>query len=112
MESGAIEKGQLVASSQRDSLAGPEHARLNLKAVQGRSRGAWIAADYDYHAWFQVHLINPYTLITGVATQGKINRDWWVTKYRLLYWGAGVHVQWYKEQGQSGPFKVTQFSWV
>ncbi|XP_078343113.1 uncharacterized protein LOC144628876 isoform X2 [Oculina patagonica] len=105
MESGAIEKGQLVASSQRDSLAGPEHARLNLKAVQGRSRGAWIAADYDYHAWFQVHLINPYTLITGVATQGKINRDWWVTKYRLLYWGAGVHVQWYKEQGQSGPFK-------
>lgn len=110
MESGEIETWQLIASSQRNARASPEHARLNKEAAQGQSKGAWIAAEYDFNAWFQVYLQNVYTLITGVATQGRENRDWRVTSYRLLYWGTGVYVQYYKEQGQSGPFKVTKLN--
>ena len=107
MESGAIKSWQLAASSRFNRLSGTHQARLNLGAVRGRSKGAWIAANHDYNAWFQVYLHNIYILITGVATQGREKSNAWVTKYRLLYWGAGVHVQYYKEEGQSSPFKVT-----
>ena len=111
MESGAIKEWQLTASSSGNA-AGPNQARLNLKQIKGEktfiTKGAWIAQREDYHAWLQVYLKNAYTLITGVATQGGgRKKSMWVTKYKIQYWGTGVHVQFYKEQGQSGPFKVT-----
>ena len=106
MESGAIKEWQLTASSSAEK-AGVEEARLNLKSSK-ETKGAWIAQREDYNAWLQVDLKNAYTQITGVATQGRgRKKSMWVTKYKLQYWGTGVDVQFYKEQGQSGPFKVT-----
>lgn len=109
MESGAIKNWQLTASSQNKKISGPENARLNLEFKKKKNAGAWLADEEDYSAWLQVDLNNAYTLITGIATQGKgdkkIKR---VTKYKLQYWGAGVEVKFYKEHGQSGAFKVSE----
>lgn len=113
MENGLIQNRQLAASSQDSSRASAYHARLNNKAKNEKSKGAWISAENDFNPWFQVNLNNEYTFITGVATQGRQNKDRWVTKYKLLYWGVGVHVQYYKDEGQSGgQFKVTKLNFV
>lgn len=108
MESGTIKNWQLTASSQNKKISGPESARLNIKFKRKKTAGVWVAKDEDYSAWLQVDLNDAYTLITGIATQGKDGKKIkCVSKYKLQYWGEGVDVQFYKEQGQSGAFKVS-----
>ncbi|KAL9960826.1 hypothetical protein ACROYT_G034331 [Oculina patagonica] len=105
MENGAIEEWQLTASSSRSKMAGPNEARLNLQRKKEKTKGAWTPWNEDFNAWFQVDLNSSYTVITGVATQGRPEGSLWVTKYKLQYWGHKVNVQFYKEEGQTGPFK-------
>ena len=67
--------------------------RLVLEATGGREE-AW-KPYWSYRGlWFQVHLHNEYTWVTGIATQGR------VTTYTLRYWRYTIWPKWYREIGQ------------
>ena len=97
MENGQIRDAQITASSRSDIAA---LGRLNFKAGGGKE-GAWTARSYNPHdEWLQVDL-DRYTVVTGIATQGRHDAKQWVTLYSLQYSEDGVTFVYYKEQGQS-----------
>ena len=90
METGVISFAHISASSTLDSNHAANQSRLHSKA------GAWSAATNNAIQWLQVDLIGPYTVVTGVATQGKPGTDsQWVTKYRLRYSHDGAKFLYY-----------------
>ena len=99
MQSGAIKHDQLIASSERGHNHKAHHGRLHLKATwKGKS---WRPHHNGQNHWLQIYLRSELTWVTGVATQGREGKRSWVTKYKLRYWGAGVNVQFYKDQGEN-----------
>ncbi|XP_078374843.1 asialoglycoprotein receptor 2-like [Oculina patagonica] len=101
MESGGISDAQIDASSTWSANHAAQQGRLHFQAT-GIKAGAWSAATNDADQWLQVHMIGPYTRVTGVATQGKNAHlpGEWVTKYRLRYSDDGVNYQYYKQLKQ------------
>ena len=102
MENSLIPDGQIDASSKWDVNHAAEQGRLHFQAT-GDKAGAWSARTNDVNQWIQVDLIDPYTLVTGVATQGRnaFNIDQWVTKYRLRYSNDRKNFRYYKQQGKT-----------
>ena len=97
MENGQIRDSQITASSRSDTAA---MGRLNFKA-SGDKEGAWVpSSKRAYFQWLQVDL-DRYTVVTGIATQGRNDANQWVTSYMLQYSEDGVTFVYYKEQGES-----------
>ena len=97
MENGQIRDSQITASSRSNTAA---MGRLNFKAGGGKE-GAWGPSPYSvYSQWLQVDL-DRYTVVTGIATQGRNDANQWVTSYILQYSEDGVTIVNYKEQGES-----------
>lgn len=101
MEDGAITDAQITASSQWDDNHSPARARLNTRLV-GAKKGGWSSRPCDLNQWLQVDL-GSYTIVTGVATQGRNGHDQWVTRYRIEYSNDGVNFHFYQEPGDSSP---------
>lgn len=121
MESGNISDGQIGASSARNTTHHADHCRVATiyyadqwdathYAHQGRLQfkadgvrgGAWSAAENDVNPWLQVDLVRSFTRVTGLATQGRDDYDWWVIEYKLLYSSdQNSNLQNYKERGQT-----------
>ena len=120
MENGSISDGQISASSewntthhadqcrvattyyadQWDATHYAHQCRLQFKA-DGVSGGAWSAAENDIKQWLQVDLVSRFTRVTGLATQGRDDYDWWVIEYKLLYSSdKNSNFKNYKERGQ------------
>ena len=121
MESGNISDGQISASSewnatdhvdqcriattyyvdQWDATHYAHQGRLKFKA-DGVRGGAWSAAENDIKQWLQVELGSNSTRVTGLATQGRDDYDWWVIEYNLLYSSyQNSNFENYKEMGQT-----------
>ena len=121
MESGNISDGQISASSewntthhtdqcwvattyyadQWDATHYAHQGRLQFKA-DGVRGGAWSAAENDVDPWLQVDLVSNFTRVTGLATQGRDDYDWWVIEYKLLYSSyQNSNFKNYKEGGQT-----------
>ena len=121
MESGNISDGQISASSewntthyadqcrvpttyyadQWDATHYAHQGRLQFKADEVRG-GAWSAAENDVNPWLQVDLVSNFTRVTGLATQGRDDYDWWVIEYKLLYSSyQNSNIENYKEMGQT-----------
>ena len=98
MENGAINDGQISASTQWDANHAAKQGRLNFKAVPGKA-GSWSAGANDVNQWLQIDLGNPNTKVTGVGSQGRNAYGQWVTKYKLQYSHDGVNFQYYTEHG-------------
>ncbi len=97
MENGEIHDSQMSASSEWDAYHGLINSRLNFQA-QGRRQGAW-SARYNYlNEWLQVNF-NLQVTITEILTQGRSNRDQWVTGYSLLYSNDGLKFFAYRVNG-------------
>ena len=97
MENGQIRDSQITASSRSNTEA---MGRLNFKAGGGKE-GAWVpSSKRAYYQWLQVDL-DRYTVVTGIATQGRNDANQWVTSYILQYSEDGVTFVNYKEQGES-----------
>lgn len=97
MENGQIRDSQITASLSSNTAA---MGRLNLKAGGGKV-GAWVpSSNRLYIQWLQVDL-DRYTVVTGIATQGRNDANQWVTSYILQYSEDGVTFVNYKEQGES-----------
>lgn len=97
MESGAISDGQISASS-HDNNKQPWKGRLNK---QGRF-SVWAAAGSSKtNQWLQIDLLSYYTIVSGVATQGRGGYQHWITVYHIKYSNDGVTFHYYRGQGQS-----------
>ena len=100
MENGKISNGDITASSEVINEHHAYQGRLNFKKDKGK-KGAWTARERNGEQWLQVDLGSQFTRITGVATQGREDRDKWVTKYKLQYSNETNQFQYYKEAGQN-----------
>ena len=94
MESGAISDGQITASTWVAERP-PWDGRL-------RKPNVWKVQDSNYNQWLQIDLLSYYIIVARVATQGKHNKQQYVTSYNLQYSDDGVHFQYYTE-GKTTP---------
>ena len=101
MEINRISDGQITGASSELSL--------NHKANQGRlyymadggKGGAWSAKTTDENPWLQIDLGGLYATVTAVATQGRHDKDEWVTEYTLQYSNETLNFTHYREPGQT-----------
>ena len=101
MQSGAITKSQLSASTQSDVICEANQGRLHLTDGTNGKQGSWCGRRNDPTPWLQIDLLKDLT-VTGVATQGRHGRnDQWVTEYKLQYSYDGTNFQYYKEFGRN-----------
>ena len=81
MQNGQIRDAQITASSENDENHAAVQGRLNFKAGRGKT-GAWSAYGNLVNQWLQVDL-GRYSIVTGIATQGRNAYPQWVTLYEL-----------------------------
>lgn len=84
MENGNITNDEISASSVHADNTGASRARLNFISSAGVS-GGWVAATNDDNPALNITFSYPYTIVTGIATQGRQDEDQWVKEYRLRY---------------------------
>ena len=100
MENNRIRKGQISASSELSPNHKANQGRLHYTAV-GDKGGAWSAKTTDGNPWLQIDLGGLYATVTAVATQGRHNKDEWVTEYMLQYSNETLNFTHYREPGQT-----------
>lgn len=88
MESGEIPRSALKSSSDYNQYFTAERSRLNEKK-DGSYYGGWASKHADVGQWLQIDL-GKTAKITRIATQGRYDANWWVTKYRLTYSDGGI----------------------
>ncbi|XP_068719978.1 sushi, von Willebrand factor type A, EGF and pentraxin domain-containing protein 1-like [Montipora capricornis] len=84
-----VPDSSITASSQRDATTPPSGGRLHNQAQYNDQNvltliGAWAAATADKNQWLQIMFKQTFQ-ITGVATQGQEDANYWVTTYKLDY---------------------------
>ena len=97
MESRAISDTQISASSEKTPNHAAMRGRLNFQAGNGKREG-WSAKHNDQNQWLQADL-GGSRKITHLATQGRNDRDQWVTSYKVEYSDNGASFHRYQETG-------------
>ena len=97
MSSGAINNGQITASSEWDGNHAANQGRLFFTRT-GIKVGSWSSRRNDGNQWLQIDLGGHHDNVTGVATQGRNDHNQWVAKYKLMYSYDGVNFQYYMGQ--------------
>ena len=87
MESGEIPSSALKSSLDYNQYFGAERSRLN-ENQDGSYYGGWASKHADVGQWLQIDL-GKVTKVTRIATQGRYDANWWVTKYTLSYSSGG-----------------------
>ena len=87
MQIGEIPDSALKSSSDYNQYFGAERSRLNEKQ-EGSYYGGWASKHADVGQWLQIDL-GKITKVTRIATQGRYDASWWVTKYSLTYSDGG-----------------------
>ena len=87
----------MTASSKWNANYGPENARLHFHPVSGR-QGAWVARVQNVNQWLQVDF-GVEMQVTRIATQGRQNKNQYVTKYTLRYSLDKSHWNMYQPNG-------------
>ena len=82
MHTGLILDSAIAASSSFGPMQVPKVGRLYYLMAGTGTDGAWSALINNPYQWIQVDLGN-WTRVTGVATQGKQDKNEWVTSYSL-----------------------------
>lgn len=101
MEKGRIKDSQITASSEYSVQHAAKFGRLYFKASDSK-QGGWSAGYTAANQWIQVDL-RKYTIVKGIATQGRNRYSQWVTKYKLQYSDDGVNFHYYGQSDQSPP---------
>ncbi|XP_028411632.1 contactin-associated protein like 5-3-like [Dendronephthya gigantea] len=103
MENGNINDSQITASSELDTKHRAANARLNFTPRDGRN-GAWSSGKKDLNQWLQVDFQRS-TLVTGISTQGRENKDQFVKNYTVSFSQDGNNFQDYTQKGAVKVFK-------
>lgn len=101
MENGEITDAQIGASSEWNSLLAATFARLYIKGTSEHG-GGWKPLTLDLDQWLQVDLGNQKINVTGVATQGRNDIDFWVKTYSLQFSDNEENFTYYIEQSGQG----------
>ena len=80
--SGLISDSSVTASSSQHPTTKPELGRLHYLMSGSGAQGCWMPASHNKYQWLQVDMGN-WTRVTGVATQGRQNANYWVKSYSL-----------------------------
>ena len=104
MRDGTISDAQITASSSHAANHGPNNARLDRPAGNGRT-GAWSAGSNDVNQWIQVE-IGTLRSVSGIVLQGRSDYAQWVTKYKVQYSNDGI--TWQYIQDSNNDDKVSQ----
>lgn len=78
-----IPDSAITSSSRYSTYYGPERARLYL-VTQGSYIGGWSPKSSNTGEWIEFDLAEN-TKVTGFATQGRDNANWWTTSYSLSF---------------------------
>ncbi|XP_068726466.1 uncharacterized protein [Montipora capricornis] len=89
IQSGAIKNAQISASSEFNKYHAPWLARLH-RARAGAYAGGWRARYNNYNQWIQVDFKRSM-ILTGIAIQGRHDKDEWVTAFYVHYSMDGVY---------------------
>lgn len=103
MQTGAILDKQISASSEQNVKHAAIYGRKDFQISTNMS-GSWVSKVNDAQQWLQIDLLNYYTKIAAVSTQGGRSiggSQHWVKKYKLQYSDTLTKFQFYKTQGQS-----------
>ena len=96
MQNYQIPNSALSASTSHNANSmGPANGRLHFQSKSGQY-GAWTVSVNDQFQWFQVDF-GSFTKVTGLATQGRQDGNWWVKTYSLSFSYEGVFFEYYKE---------------
>ena len=96
MQNNQIPDSALSASTSYNvNSMGPGNGRLYFQAKSGKY-GAWATSTNDKFQWFAVDFGN-YAKVTGLATQGRQDGNWWVESYSLSFSHDDVFFEDYKE---------------
>ena len=98
MTTGEIDSYHVTASSNYARSYGPSMARL----LTDTPIGAWVALYNDGYQWIQVDF-GKLRKVTGVATQGRLHANQWVTSYYVSYSNDGNGWTLYHEPGKMSP---------
>ena len=93
MENDQIPDSGLKSSSDYNQYFGAQRSRLNEQR-EGSYYGGWASKHADVGQWLQIDM-GKTTKITRIATQGRSDANWWVTKYKLSY-SRGGRFEFYK----------------
>ncbi|XP_015748020.1 PREDICTED: EGF-like repeat and discoidin I-like domain-containing protein 3, partial [Acropora digitifera] len=103
MQTGAILDKQINASSEQDGKHAAIYGRKDFQ-ISTNISGSWVSKINDAQQWLQIDLLNYFTKITAVSTQGGHSiggSQHWIKKYKLQYSDTLTKFQFYKTQGQS-----------
>lgn len=103
LENGDVIDSHITVSSQLTASSGPSQARLHLHPGPGKA-GAWVAKDSNKNQWLAVDILR-VVKIRRISTQGRQDKDQWVTSYGIEYSRDGVSYKSY--QDDTGKEKVT-----
>ena len=96
MQNNQIPDSALSASTSYNvNSMGPGNGRLYFQAKSGKY-GAWATSTNDKFQWFAVDF-GSYAKVTGLATQGRQDGNWWVESYSLSFSHDDVFFEDYKE---------------
>lgn len=96
MQNNQIPPSALSASTSYSvNSMGPGNGRLYFHPKSGKY-GAWATSTNDQFQWFAVDF-GSYAKVTGLATQGRQDGNWWVTSYSLSFSHDGIFFEDYKE---------------
>ncbi|WAR09835.1 CRAM-like protein [Mya arenaria] len=84
-----VKDQQLSASSSKDMFSGAERSRLDAQK-DGSFYGGWVAGENNMKQYIQVDFLAPY-YVGGIKTEGRSDKDQWVTKYEIYYSTDGKH---------------------
>lgn len=97
ISNGEVDDIHLTASSSLDNEHLPFKTRLVRESVEpAEVKGCWCAHDVNLRQYIEADLGEMKT-ITGVATQGYVSHDNWVSTYRLGYSDTTNALEWYRE---------------
>ena len=88
MKNGSIRDKAITSSSDYSFKTLAIRRRLDMTSDAHREAGGWRPKFSDDHQWLQVWLGSDH-IIKKVATQGRHNRNQWVTSYTLSYSQGG-----------------------
>ena len=96
MQNNQIPDSAISASTSYNvNSMGPGNGRLYFQAKSGEY-GAWATSTNDKFQWFAVDF-GSYAKVTGLATQGRQDGNWWVESYSLSFSHDDVFFEDYKE---------------
>ena len=98
MQNGLIPGSAITSSTTFNFSTGPSNARLNQQKSKVKNQGGgWTAQIKNKHQWLQVD-VGRLTNITQIATQGRADKDEWVTSYTLSFSRDGLNFTEYENE--------------